>query len=412
MKDTWVEPESGIWVVEGRSPRIEYSQKAIEEVCNLALSGLQKLSRGGIEVGGVLYGRHEDGVVHIRTWRQIACEHSRGPAFLLSPSDTSRLEALLRESGPTLEGLRPVGWFVSHTRSEINLRDEDQAIFDRYFPEPWQVTLVLRPARHRGTDAGFFFREPDGALQTESSYKPFSVAAFARFSSRHEARPDVRPRRLPLAVKRPFPLEQSMPESAAEAPQPVPARSSSRLALLLWAVLAIGLIGAGAYYFLRAGQPADLVFRAADSDGQMRLEWDHSSPWLRNADYGELEINDGGDKTTHRLTPEFLRQGNFVYVRKSDDVDSRLTVYKNGRASTSGSARFLGEPDNRTFTTEINYLRSEQKRLEAANAAETARKIAVRKKYEEERSRNRRLQQQLRILEQQVRSLRSQPGSR
>ncbi|MCX6621441.1 MAG: hypothetical protein NTY38_10235, partial [Acidobacteria bacterium] len=91
MKDTWIEPESGVWVIEGRSPRIEYSLKVMEEVCGAAMGGLQKLSRGGIEVGGILYGEHAENVVRILAWRQISCEHSKGPAFVLSDGDVEGL---------------------------------------------------------------------------------------------------------------------------------------------------------------------------------------------------------------------------------------------------------------------------------------------------------------------------------
>ena len=408
MKDTWVEPESGVWVIEGRSPRIEYSLKVMDEICSTAMGGLQKLSRGGIEVGGVLYGDHSENVVRIRAWRQIPCEHSKGPAFVLSPSDTQGLESLLKLEDPTLDGLQPVGWFVSHTKSEINLRSGDQEIFDRYFRHPWQVTLVLRPARHRGTDAGFFFRETDGAMRTASSYKTFSVAAFARFSAHHEpAIPKGTPRATPLSERLQSSEAQQRDASDCEPPKQT-GQKSSRLLLALWILLALGAAGGLIYHFYFTDRNPYLAFRATDMDGQMRLEWDHKSPWIRKAERGELEINDGGKKFAHQLTAEILRTGSFVYVRKSDDVDLRLTVQQQDQKAVSESSRFLGQPTSRAFAAEFSRLATERDQLRAEKQAEIAKRLAETKKLDDEKVRTRQLQQQVRVLQQQVDSLRNE----
>ena len=57
---------------------------------------------------------------------------------------------------PQLEGLLCLGWFLSHTRTEIALSESDLEIFSTYFPDPWQVTLVVRPGRGGSMRAGFF----------------------------------------------------------------------------------------------------------------------------------------------------------------------------------------------------------------------------------------------------------------
>jgi hypothetical protein len=77
---------------------------------------------------------------------------------------------------PALAGLTPVGWFHSHTRSEICLRDDDLALHNQFFPETWQIALVIQPGMDGSTRAGFFFREP-ADRSTESSYKT-NVEAF------------------------------------------------------------------------------------------------------------------------------------------------------------------------------------------------------------------------------------------
>jgi hypothetical protein len=68
---------------------------------------------------------------------------------------------------------RAVGWYHSHTRSEILFSDADREIHQRFFPEPWQAALVLRPHTFQPTRAGFFFREADGSIHGEASYGEF-----------------------------------------------------------------------------------------------------------------------------------------------------------------------------------------------------------------------------------------------
>src|SRR5216683_5141896 len=114
----------GSWSV-GESPiTVEYSLVVIEEIRHEVAEGFQRLSRGGIEVGGVLYGAREGRTVRIMAMREIACEHARGPTFHLSDNDRALLTTQLEREreAPRLSGMTAVGWFLSHTRSEIVLQ--------------------------------------------------------------------------------------------------------------------------------------------------------------------------------------------------------------------------------------------------------------------------------------------------
>src|SRR5262245_9049609 len=112
-----------------------------------AMQALFAIRRGGIEIGGVLFGSFEENRVVLQAFRLLECEHAAGPSFILSDSDQVRLSDLLTASvdDPELVGLVPAGWFRSRTRSEISLSEADVAIFDKYFPYLRQVVLVLRP---------------------------------------------------------------------------------------------------------------------------------------------------------------------------------------------------------------------------------------------------------------------------
>src|SRR5258708_6099150 len=92
------EVKVGTWNVPESPVTVEYSLVVIEEIRHEVAEGYQRLSRGGIEVGGVLYGTREGRVVKVTAMRPIACEHARGPAFLLSDKDRIALnEQLLQD---------------------------------------------------------------------------------------------------------------------------------------------------------------------------------------------------------------------------------------------------------------------------------------------------------------------------
>ena len=151
----------GTWSSAASSVTIEYSLVVVEEIRHEVAEGFQKLSRGGIEVGGLLYGVREGQIVRIMAIRPATCEHAGGPTFRLSERDRAALHEQIRQdqTDARLEDLVCVGWYVSHTRTEITLTESDQEIFSSFFAQPWQVTLVVRPSRGGNMRAGFFVRE-------------------------------------------------------------------------------------------------------------------------------------------------------------------------------------------------------------------------------------------------------------
>ena len=169
--------ECGLWSVFEHSVRVRYTQRVLTEIDALVVDGFNRVRRGGVELGGVLFGVRNKQTVNILAFRPMSCEHALGPSFVLSNNDHAALADLLKDSRTDvhLQGLVPVGWYHSHTRSHIHLTSQDIELFDRYFPQPWQIALVLRPDSFAPTRAGFFFREEDGRLRAESSYREFSL---------------------------------------------------------------------------------------------------------------------------------------------------------------------------------------------------------------------------------------------
>ena len=137
MDEISVERERGSWNVSRHWIEIEYSLRVLAEIDRTVIDGFNRLRRGGIEVGGVLFGVRNERTIRILAFRPLSCEHALGPNFVLSKTDEVALAELVENSAadPLLEGLIPVGWYHSQTRSHIHLSRQDMEIYDRYFSE-------------------------------------------------------------------------------------------------------------------------------------------------------------------------------------------------------------------------------------------------------------------------------------
>jgi hypothetical protein len=146
-----------------------------DDIVTSVMKDFLRLPWGGHEVGGVLFGTKEADGVRIAAYRPVACEHAKGPAFELSENDNAGVRKLLDEaaSDKELTGLQPVGWFHSKYRS-FDLTKEDVDLYNRYFPAPWQVSMVFLGSKSEACVLGFFSRREDGSIH-RSSCRQFTV---------------------------------------------------------------------------------------------------------------------------------------------------------------------------------------------------------------------------------------------
>src|ERR1700678_1945838 len=165
------------WRVPQFSRAIEYPFEVMEEIRAFTCDNLLQLSHGGNEVAGVLFGTRRDDLIRILTWRPIACEHKEVQGLQLSYHDRMNLavQVEMARRTPDLKDLRPVGWFVSHSRGAVSLSPADVEIYNSFFPESWQVMLVICPQGSSRAQAGFFAREAEDKLQSEASYQCFDL---------------------------------------------------------------------------------------------------------------------------------------------------------------------------------------------------------------------------------------------
>lgn len=77
-------------------------------------------------------------------------------------------ELELRHPGKTF-----VGWYHTHPRLGVFLSEYDTWLHEHFFPEPWQVALVIDPWSVEG---GFFARRPDGWLDPRQYFGFYELA--------------------------------------------------------------------------------------------------------------------------------------------------------------------------------------------------------------------------------------------
>ena len=385
----------GTWSVGASPVTIEYSLVVVEEVRHEVAEGFQKLSRGGIEVGGLLYGVREGQTVRIMAIRPAACEHASGPAFRLSEKDRAALAEQMRQDreDSRLEGLVCVGWYVSHTRTEIALAQSDQEIFSTYFSQPWQVTLVVRPSRGGNMRAGFFVWESNGTVNASQSYLEFTFPdrLAAVFDHRGDHRGSFGERKTPeqraeqRSEQRNF---QRVPEPVAPAAQetlrtttassnmtslfgepelkPEPKGSRKKWLVLVAALIIIAALAVAGARFLSFGPaPETIALSVIERDGQLDIEWNRSAAPVARAVRGSLEIADGPQSRTVPLTPADLALGKFSYKRETGDVQIRMSVEASDGTKLPEASRFLGPPPSKGNAEELKTLQQRRDELEA-----------------------------------------------
>ncbi|HEY4361691.1 MAG TPA: hypothetical protein VGN17_12005 [Bryobacteraceae bacterium] len=367
----------GSWSVPESPVSIEYSLVVIEEIRHEVSEGFQKLSRGGMEVGGILYGTRDGRTVSVLAMRPITCEHARGPAFLLSDQDRSILSEQLEHEGadPRLDGLICVGWFLSHTRSEIMLSEADLEVYRDSFAAPWQITLVIRPGRGGSMRAGFFVREADGTVKSERSYLEFNfpdrLAGVLDRSPRTERNPMERRTAYPRAGDggtAVMPLRRESPQAYPGAGPQFLAPQAQKAKwpwLVGLTVVVLALIGWGVKVFVLPSGGDPIALSVLEHDGQLQIQWNHTARTVIGAAAGTLDIADGKDTRHVPLSPQDLAKGSFTYQRTTGDVEVRMAVEDAQGKRVEERSQYLGTAPTKVDSQQVHDLEKQRDDLQA-----------------------------------------------
>src|SRR5437879_218989 len=156
---------------------IECPSSLLREIRATVLERFNSLPHGGTEIFGVLFGTHNDSGVRITGFRALITDHEFAHPGELSDEECAAFaSAMPASTGET--GVSPVaavGWFRSHPRSALTLSERDLEIANALFPQPWQVTMVLRPGNSAMTRGRIFFRESAGPLAAGAGFQEFTV---------------------------------------------------------------------------------------------------------------------------------------------------------------------------------------------------------------------------------------------
>jgi proteasome lid subunit RPN8/RPN11 len=134
------------------------TQPAYSRICVHSASDLQN------EVGGVLVGEWcvnaRQGEQFIIIEHALPARHTRQGSIYLTFTQESLVD-IHEQIDTHHQGKKIVGWYHTHPRMGIFLSHYDTWLHNNFFPEPWQVALVVEPHTSLG---GFFVRQRAGIL--------------------------------------------------------------------------------------------------------------------------------------------------------------------------------------------------------------------------------------------------------
>jgi proteasome lid subunit RPN8/RPN11 len=116
-----------------------------------------------VEVGGALVGQwcqDQTGEQYIIVKHVLPARYTKqGAVYLTFTQDT--IIDFHAQIDKRFAGEKIVGWFHTHPRMGVFLSHYDTFLHHNFFPEPWQVALVVEPF---SSVAGFFIRQTDGVF--------------------------------------------------------------------------------------------------------------------------------------------------------------------------------------------------------------------------------------------------------
>ena len=204
----------GVWNAPEVPLRIEYPLELMEELRAQVFDELQRLSRGGTDAAGVLFGINRGPSARILAWRPIWRSSAEEQPATSATHDRAELVRVLSAAAtdPEMRSLEPLGWFISRFQGGTGLTAQEVELFDNFFPSPSQFTLLLRRGPGGIARAGFFVREAGGFLRRDASYRELLIQPLRRVP--------------PTPASTPLLSVPSIEQVSRHVPEPVPASSS------------------------------------------------------------------------------------------------------------------------------------------------------------------------------------------
>lgn len=352
---------------------VEYAPGVLEAIRTHVVKGLDADDPDGTETGGVLFGIRSRHRVSVTAVRPVACSHINGPEYILTEADQLNLEQTLSPDDPAFSGLTAVGLFISHARDSLFLRPSDEELFNRYFPEDWNIVLIVRPGQVGLLRAATIGRTP-GSLQP-TVLQEFVIRQAAEEEPGQELvvfkpekvkpnKPFVTVRLLPGLMNRiqeakqtqePQLLEET--EATLEGPAeaevhaqpeiltpPAVENKPNRRRLYTAAAIAALILTAGIVAIVSSSTAAPLGLQAFEREGIMHVVWNPRSRVVTQAVRGKIEFVEGGYTTVRDLTADDLKQGWFATLRRNADFTVRLRLIDGRDNAQQELTHYVGHP--------------------------------------------------------------------
>lgn len=282
---------------------VRYSLPVFHEIDFVVSEGYRRIPYGGIEHGGLLFGRVSGNELQIEAFRQVELEHASGPAFLPSERDVERIreqatgaaeQTTGAASDPELAGLMPVGLFISHSRRELQVEPGERQLLESLPAEGSKLLVLLKPEKFKPTRFAFVFPDEEElniftlpspvppsrtkrkATETPGDESPTGETAPSGKSKARQSRRKANLLVLDEALDEPFqspavpPPEP--PPGLAKEPVVVPARRADWRILVFVAASAVLLFCCFLYFDWNFLQPP-IELHAAAAPGHVTVSW-------------------------------------------------------------------------------------------------------------------------------------------
>ena len=333
-----------LWEVPGKPISVYLDFDVVDRLSQEVMRGFGAVPRRGVECGGVLLGSIEAGektIVRVIDFEPVACQHTRGPGYLLSDSEQDRFGATVEQwKQGAGKQFYVVGFYRSHMREGLGLNEEDLRLYSTWLPGPAEIALVVKPFATRPSIGAFFFRE-GGHVRSESSYQEFPFRR-RELGGEPPVADAPEPGSAVVVAESPAPAQP-----AAAPPESIFKRGAGWILVPLSFIFL--LLGVALGFFVAVSvrsqipvfkiDPYALGLSATPSGDSLHVNWNRSGPAIENARRGILWIQDGQNQKTVNLDLVQLQNGSIIYRRATNEVSFRLEIFARERITISESIR-------------------------------------------------------------------------
>ena len=309
-------------------------KELIPALAGQMLEGASASPRGGVEVGGLLFGPlpGRGGGLVVDEAVPVSIEYRYGPTFQASDADLDSITQAVRKARDQ-DRRCVVGFYRSRTRGEAELRESDQAILraieqvHRAFEAEFRAFLLLTPISRLTTGAALLVRAGD-------AWQPAGEATFGNAVAAFLANGET-------------------PETTAPVPEDAPAMVTRPKHS--WPYIGVAALAVAGFYLLaRSPAPpravpaanvavakANLGFSAVRAGGDWKLTWNRDALAAIAPSGGMLVIRDGIAPRELPLSPDDLATGTILYHPQSRDLMFLLRVSTVGTKPVEERIRVL-----------------------------------------------------------------------